>query len=803
MVTTYIGYHISSEHRMTESGAAVDRGSSSSSNRPPNSSHAPTNSSGRGGRGAGRGGRGRGGRGRGRSGGRGGRGRGRHSSSSAEKGDDKKPSSSQEVTTTSNNETNTNNTKEKTTAPDNAETTKQQTTGRGRGGGRSSGRGRSSAGRGRSRGRGRGRGGRGRGRKSSRSNSPVPPGEDDEDLNTKQINNTEEQNENTEKTEATAETAIAEEKHEEEEPTNHDYAPEPKTKLSLPSPPRTIGGRGGVPMILSRHSHPPAQGGPTSESIDHDSEAQKLAERLARAALDDSFDQEEEKKDEHVQDVQSSKKSKQLKKKKKKKPKEEAPPAEEPEEDPAEVTTTEAMKAIPAQEVSITANTTVQIRRSESNASLSKSDEGGTFKSKEEKTTKGKSKKKKALSKDHAANQKAAKAFNKAVRLCVERSDPDGMRDILHDRRNHNFALDKIVLETVMKAYVMAAMFEDALYCLRNCTLPGTLSTAQTERILTCLPQNLRNSSAYTAADMINALCIASEFDNPTSRTYFLRIVRGISLEFLEEVMSARDRICSAPCERLVRAATCVVDVRLKRGKKPTELLVVPGDQLGVFVPDSMENRGIQAGDAVSLLPYAGPYPMSAESLDRNMIEATVTNTNPMVLRLQDKANANLHAMLIEAVEGNVYRVDKLANRMGFNRQLSAAVAIASPLGGSKTRDTRRPSPELIRSITAMDENIDFVMNQPGGGMFKGGELTSTAALCAQAVPWNYEDESDDADEDAFRMSSRLALDKYGALEGLNASQRLAVEGAVTNRLTLVQGPPGTGKSARGDPLQL
>jgi hypothetical protein len=33
---------------------------------------------------------------------------------------------------------------------------------------------------------------------------------------------------------------------------------------------------------------------------------------------------------------------------------------------------------------------------------------------------------------------------------------------------------------------------------------------------------------------------------------------------------------------------------------------------------------------------------MSAESLDRNMIEATVSQTSPLVLKLQDKANASL-----------------------------------------------------------------------------------------------------------------------------------------------------------------
>jgi hypothetical protein len=396
-------------------------------------------------------------------------------------------------------------------------------------------------------------------------------------------------------------------------------------------------------------------------------------------------------------------------------------------------------------------------------------------------------------------NAKALKAFNAAVRKCVEQSDPQSLYTLLHDKKNHEYSLYPDTLETVLQAHVVAAMFDEALYCLRNCSSPGTLSVSQTERILSCLPQNMRNSSAFVAADMINALCISTKFEESNHRSYFMRIVRGIALEFLEEVTSARDRICTQHCERLVRSQLCVVNAKIQKGRKGNELVVIPGYQLGVFIPDTVENRGIQAGDAVGILPYAGPYPMSAESLDRNMVEATVTGLNPMTLRLQDRNNTSLHDMLTEDVEGNVYRIDRLANRMGFNRQLSAAVVITSPFDPNLA-DLRRPSPELIKAITAMDENINRNFSR---GIKFTGELTSTAAICAQAVPFQSSEEVFDEygecanhDQDSIRDAARLLLDKYDSLRGLNASQMLAVEGATTNRLSLVQGPPGSGKTA-------
>lgn len=587
-----------------------------------------------------------------------------------------------------------------------------------------------------------------------------------------------------------------------------DCSPIPNKESSLPIQiiPHTTkfekkSSRMGLPIVLLRH--PPAQGGDSSRIVSQPSTELYNSEiDTAMTNLDQIMTNGIKLADDTLPPkAPRPKKGKKMSKAKGMKKSEDSDDIKAAPENKVIVSSVEALEQLPAQEVSITAQTQVRILRAASSNSLENKNDLAASKtvgiSLESKSGRKKSK---VLSTDEKINQKAARRFNNDVRTCVEQSDPDTMRSILHNRRNHKFALDASVLEIVMKAYVMAAMLDDALYCLRVCTIPGTLSLFQTERILQCLPQNLRSSNAYTAADMINALCIATAFDSAIVRTYFLRIVRGIALEFLEEATSARDRICSASCERLVRSAVCVVDARLKKGKKPTELIVIPGEQLGVFVSDAMENRGIQAGDAVSILPYAGPYPMSAESLDRNMIEATVVNTNPTVVRLQDKANAALYAMLTEEIEGNVYRIDKLANRMGFNRQLSAAVAFCSPIedNSSGVRDVRRPCPQLIKAVTAMDENINKVMRQQSSGgsnAMSNGALTSTAALCAEAIPWNVDDEREDLDQDSIRTISRLALEKYGAFDNLNASQQLAVEGATTRRLTLVQGPPGTGKT--------
>jgi hypothetical protein len=267
-----------------------------------------------------------------------------------------------------------------------------------------------------------------------------------------------------------------------------------KSVLKLPPPPKTARKKNSTSkkdapiMILHKTYH--------EDDDTYDSHAQYLSERLAEAALlEDEEQNKEESKDGH--DTTHPPKTEKKKRKKKKKDVdivEEAPPPPDP------VSATDALQQLPAQEVSITADTQIKMVRNESSTSLSNTQkEPAKILPKNKLPSKKGSK---ALSNDAKSNQRAARKFNTLVRTCVDNSDPERLREILHDKANHKFALDAMTLETVMKAVVVAAMFEDALYCLRNCTLPATLTTQQTERILTCMPQNLRSSNAYAAADM-------------------------------------------------------------------------------------------------------------------------------------------------------------------------------------------------------------------------------------------------------------------------------------------------------------
>jgi len=171
------------------------------------------------------------------------------------------------------------------------------------------------------------------------------------------------------------------------------------------------------------------------------------------------------------------------------------------------------------------------------------------------------------------------------------------------------------------------------------------------------------------------------------------------------------------------------------------------------------------------------------------------SEANDIAPFLSLRSALNVMVQLLDPNSSNVYRIDKLANRMGFNRQLESARIVAAPAEvNNSNRKQTRPSDELITAITAMDENIEMLGVINGELNNNNVGTTSTAEICARAVAQHAKDDGDE--QENIRAYSRVQLDNTGVLEGLNASQRLAVYGAATNRLTLVQGPPGTGKTA-------
>ncbi len=64
---------------------------------------------------------------------------------------------------------------------------------------------------------------------------------------------------------------------------------------------------------------------------------------------------------------------------------------------------------------------------------------------------------------------------------------------------------------------------------------------------------------------------------------------------------------------------------------------------------------------------------------------------NNTPINLKQKNCLRLVRILTDNVKGNIYRINKLANCMGFTHQLTAAVSVVSPPQNSKQSDQRLP----------------------------------------------------------------------------------------------------------------
>ena len=178
----------------------------------------------------------------------------------------------------------------------------------------------------------------------------------------------------------------------------------------------------------------------------------------------------------------------------------------------------------------------------------------------------------------------------------------------------------------------VAAKWEDALFCLRYCIKPDNLCTSQLLRILEFLPQNLRNTNNYVAADMIAALCIATKCDT------------------LQEIMSSRDRICSPSADGFASAG---LFPQCPPGTESIQKGLSDRHRCHA-TQGSSRKCSIQAGKAVSILPYASPYQYDGSSRDSHSTTSHLEGSRQKSPAVVGPAGPN--------------QLDKLANRMGLNR---------------------------------------------------------------------------------------------------------------------------------------
>ena len=166
----------------------------------------------------------------------------------------------------------------------------------------------------------------------------------------------------------------------------------------------------------------------------------------------------------------------------------------------------------------------------------------------------------------------------------------------------------------------------------------------------------------------------------------------ALTLEFLSEAAAAIDSIASRDPGPAVRAGKTKLDVSWVPGKKANELECVPGPGSGSFggggggggAPGADEARGLMSGDVVGITPWpppsrgggcgdAGGGRSGGEApLLSPPMEVEVVWSRPLRVKVTSQKD---YAALLGG--GRRWRVDKMANKITFNRQVRSRVSLS------------------------------------------------------------------------------------------------------------------------------